>query len=159
MWAVSEVETEFEPAPRKLTVEESLAVAIEDIHGHIFADSAGGLTWTSGSGHKTSVEYFVAWEQDKPIFTLQNRWCDSEIVRIPIPLQSTSTRFGRERWCFSCQLILNGASCDRRVEKIYFPPGAEYFGCRVCYKLAYRSSQEAHRDERRSERIDRVIHG
>lgn len=31
----------------------------------------------------------------------------------------------------------------RRVGKVYLPPGGKYFGCRHCYQLSYRSSQES----------------
>lgn len=33
-------------------------------------------------------------------------------------------------------------TCQRRVRKLYLPPGAKYFGCRTCYKLTYQSVQE-----------------
>ena len=32
--------------------------------------------------------------------------------------------------------------------QLYLPPGGRYFGCRECHGLAYRSSQEAHQEER-----------
>lgn len=32
--------------------------------------------------------------------------------------------------------------CHRRVGCLYLPPGGNYFGCRHCYDLTYRSSQE-----------------
>jgi len=45
-------------------------------------------------------------------------------------------------------LTVNGVACNRRVGKLYLPPGGRYFGCRACYDLAYRSSQRAHQLER-----------
>jgi len=33
--------------------------------------------------------------------------------------------------------------CRRRVAKLYVPPGGHLFGCRHCYDLTYKSSQES----------------
>jgi hypothetical protein len=65
----------------------------------------------------------------------------SEQVR----LLSTRPNFGGERLWFACSLQLNGKSCNRRVGKLYLPPGESQFACRQCHNLTYRSSQESHR--------------
>jgi hypothetical protein len=69
-------------------------------------------------------------------------------VSIPVRLEMTPTQFGGRRWWFICPLIRNGVACNRRAGKLYSPPGAKYFGCRQCFDLTYRSSQEAHQTER-----------
>jgi hypothetical protein len=137
----------------KSTVEESLGVAMKDFRGRIFPGAAGTLGWTWASGNKSSVGYFVTWG-DVPILTLHYRWRDSEDVRIPVRLQSTSTQFGGKRWWFTCPLIVNGVACSRRMGKLYLAPGAKYFGCRTCHGLTYRSCQEAHQTERLFARIE-----
>jgi hypothetical protein len=38
-------------------------------------------------------------------------------------------------------LIAAGVKCNRRVKKLFLPPGGQYFGCRHCYKLTYESAQ------------------
>ncbi len=43
--------------------------------------------------------------------------------------------------------------CERRVGKLWLPPGAIYFGCRHCYGLTYRSCQESHKRDRMVEWI------
>ena len=45
----------------------------------------------------------------------------------------------RRRWWWLC-------SCGKRTGKLYLPPGPEQsiFGCRVCKKLTYKSSQQSH---------------
>ncbi len=50
-------------------------------------------------------------------------------------------------------LVVNGRQCLRRVAKLY--QDGRDFGCRRCHGLTYRSSQEAHQDERRALMIDR----
>jgi len=56
-------------------------------------------------------------------------------------LVSTKAFIGGFRWWFTCPLIINGIHCNRRVRKLYLPPGEIYFGCRHCHNLTYRSSQ------------------
>ena len=73
---------------------------------------------------------------------------DEEDIRIPIRLQATRPGFGGRRWWLTCPLMVAGIACNRRIGKLYLPPGARYFGCRQCHDLTYRSSQEAHQTER-----------
>jgi hypothetical protein len=65
-------------------------------------------------------------------------------LRYRVPLTSTEPNFGGERWWFLCPLVREGKACARRVAKLYLPPQKLYFGCRQCYCLNYRSSQESH---------------
>ena len=132
---------------KKATVEESLTVAMRDFRGQIHPHSSGVLTWVWPSGKQASVGYRVAWEEWLTI-TLRYSWRDREDIEIPIRVQTTPTQFGGERRWFTCPLVADDAACDRRVGKLYLPPGGKYFGCRKCHNLAYRSSQEAHRSER-----------
>src|SRR5262245_34095855 len=64
-------------------------------------------------------------------------------VDYTIPLETTQPCFGGLRWWFVCPLVVNGRSCNRRVGKLYLPPGARYYGCRHCYELTYTSCQES----------------
>ena len=132
---------------KKSTVEDSLTLGIREFRERLYPDSSGTFTWTWASGNKSSIGYRITGD-DEPTITLNYRRQDSEDVEIPIRLQTTPTNFGGERWWFICPLIVNGVVCNRRVGKLYLPPGARYFGCRKCHDLTYRSSQEAHQAER-----------
>jgi hypothetical protein len=59
-----------------------------------------------------------------------------------VRLTTTRQRFGGLRWWFVCPLLVRDQPCDRRVGKLYLPPGARYYGCRHCYELTYKSCQE-----------------
>jgi hypothetical protein len=59
-----------------------------------------------------------------------------------VGLEALPLPFGGERWWGRCPLVLDGRSCGRRVRKLYLAPGARYFGCRLCYRLSYRSAQD-----------------
>ena len=65
-----------------------------------------------------------------------------EKISCKVRLRTTQPYFGGVRWWFSCHLAKDGKYCGRRVGKLYLPSGSRYFGCRLCYDLSYRSSQE-----------------
>ncbi|MCH8157978.1 MAG: hypothetical protein IID18_09580 [Nitrospinae bacterium] len=131
---------------KKSTIEESLTLAMRDVRGRISPHS-GHITWTWAGGNKSSVSYRVTWDNE-PTVTLHYGLRDNKDVQILIRLQTTPTQFGGERWWFTCPLIVCGVACNRRVGKVYLPPGARYFGCRKCHDLSYQSCQEAHQLER-----------
>jgi hypothetical protein len=133
---------------KKDTVEDSLVVAMKVLRKRLFAGAAGTLTWTWGSGSKSSIGYYVTGSADLPTVHLHYRWRDKEDVNIPVRLEATPTQFNGRRWWFICPLIVRGITCNRRAGKLYCPPGAKYFGCRKCHDLTYRSCQEAHQSER-----------
>src|SRR5262245_37562472 len=58
-----------------------------------------------------------------------------ESLDYAVDLQTTPAGFGGVRWWFTCPLVVNGRACQRRVGKLYLPPGGRYFGCRHCYRL------------------------
>jgi hypothetical protein len=133
---------------KKQTVESSLDIGLKQLRKRLFAGAAGSMTWTWGSGRKSSIGYRVTSSGDGLAVHLDYRWGDKEDVHIPVRLEQTPTQFGGQRWWFICPLIVGGHACNRRAGKLYLPPGAKYFGCRKCHDLTYRSSQEAHQTER-----------
>jgi hypothetical protein len=133
---------------RKSTVEESLALGMTDLRKRLYVGAAGTFTWTSTSGNKSSIGYYVTGSNDWPNVHLHYRWRDKEDVNIPVRLEATPTQFGGQRWWFICPLIVRGVVCGRRAGKLYLPPGAKFFGCRMCHDLTYESCQEAHQAER-----------
>ena len=90
----------------------------------------------------------------------------SEDICASIPLQTTRPHFGGLRFWFTCPLTVGGIVCNRRVGKLYLPPGARFFGCRHCHRLVYRPEPSPFevlaRAERRAqviqEQLDRVWH-
>jgi hypothetical protein len=130
----------------RFLVEESLVLAVDNFRRDQRWPSSGTITWTFESGHQCYAQFTVALSPGAPTITLLYRWEDQEDVRIPIRLQTT--RFGRQRWWFTCPLVIDGKPCNGRSGKLYLPPGGKYFGCRKCHQLTYRSCQEAHQKER-----------
>jgi hypothetical protein len=107
---------------------------------------AGSVRWSRGEEVVASVAYTVRPVGDELVLQLSYRWTlageAGQDVELPIRLETTPLHFGGRRWWGICPLAVNGQACNRRVGKLYLPPGGRYFGCRVCYRLTYRSVQE-----------------
>jgi hypothetical protein len=145
---------------RKSTVEEAIWIAMRDFRGEIFDGAVGSFVRGRGReaiprGRYITIAYSVAWEDGLTI-TLQYPGPRGEEVELPILVHSTPTQFGGERWWFSCPATPGGVPCDRRVDKLFLPRGEEYFACRNCHGLTYRSCQEAHYSEREFDRMDNL---
>lgn len=131
---------------KKATVEESLVVSMSSLRKLLFRGAAGEITWTRAGG-TSSVGFYVTGDQDAPAVTLHYRRGIVD-VKEPVRLEITPTPFNGRRWWFTCPLVARAIACNRRAGKLYLPPGAKYFGCRVCHDLTYRSCQESHQMER-----------
>lgn len=107
----------------------------------------GSMTWRDSETDEqtSSISYEVntvnpAFSWVRLYYTLTRT---GERMDYRIRLVTTQPNFGGLRWWFICPLVVNSRGCDRRVGKIYLPPGGKYYGCRHCYDLTYTSSQES----------------
>jgi hypothetical protein len=109
----------------------------------------GSWQWTYHDGRRFVVNYQVTiWEMDEPALRLWYSWAwtatgEKESADYWVRLAATSQHFGGQRWWFVCPLGVNGVACNRRVGKLYLPPGGRTFGCRHCHELTYKSCQES----------------
>lgn len=104
--------------------------------------------WNTYSGERTAdIGYELNTIDDVPYFRIYyaiTGWDgNKKNFDYQIRLQATPCQFGGARWWFVCPLSENGRSCEKRVAKLFLPPGGRYFGCRHCHHLTYRSSQES----------------
>ncbi len=65
-----------------------------------------------------------------------------KMIEYTIPLIKTACHYGDERWWFACPLSRNGQYRTHRVAKLYLPPNSDYFACRHCLNLSYKSRNE-----------------
>jgi hypothetical protein len=111
-----------------------------------WSDARTGET-TSVMGYESNaLDPAAAWLRLYYTFTRTGESFDYRVR-----LQTTRPRYGGLRWWFTCPLVVNGRACERRVGKLYLPPGCRYYGCRVCYRLSYTSCQE------HDSRVDRLV--
>lgn len=109
---------------------------------------SGDISW-SRNGEKTgsiTVEYKV----DRTEYYLRfiytqtdNNTGEKKDFNYKVRLDATPCHFGGLRYWFICPLTVHGKPCNRRVGVLY--KNGDYFGCRHCHDLTYRSRNENHR--------------
>jgi len=133
---------------RKTQVEECLRLHIKTIKENLKPGYMGSVFWSRGERVTHTINYRVLGEEIPVAVRLNyiqtNRSSgekndfDYGIILTPTPLA-----WGGVRYWFVCPLVVNNLPCRRRVGCLYLPPKGQYFGCRDCYDLTYRSSQES----------------
>lgn len=114
-------------------------------HGYFCGYKYGGITWTFGTGEKSSIGFSVQTSGEPKFiefkYTSTDRATDQKTdYKYKVTIVTTSCRFGGVRYWFLCPLSSGGlGGCNRRVGKLYL--GGKYFGCRHCYNLTYDSRQ------------------
>lgn len=71
------------------------------------------------------------------IYTIQRPNGETQKLEYNVSLVTTPCRYGGKRFWFKCPLERDGKSCGLRVGVLYL--GGNYFGCRHCYNLTYKS--------------------
>ncbi|MBT4497338.1 MAG: hypothetical protein HOC74_06435 [Gemmatimonadetes bacterium] len=78
---------------------------------------------------------------------------EGKAQRQALRLESITIHLGGKKWYWICPL----QNCDRRVSKLYLPPGGQEFGCRHCHSLTYRSCQIEHTQDGVLDQLGSVI--
>jgi len=137
---------------KKSTVEECLTLNAGKLaRDGVVAQSTGSgwLWWTNTATDErtASLGYSREIVDDRVVlrlrYTVTRRGDEAFDIDQAIVLQTTPSAVGGMRWWFTCPLLRRGKSCNRRVSKLYLPPGGRYYGCRHCYDLTYESCQES----------------
>lgn len=108
---------------------------------------SGIISWTRGrSENKSSVSYVVdlaSFGNEKYFkldYTITDRFSEEKHkIEHKYPILTTSCNYGGLRYWFECSVYHKGVYCGRRVAKLYLGAGSNYFACRHCYNLSYRS--------------------
>jgi hypothetical protein len=91
--------------------------------------SVGELTWNRADQRILSVRYWLEPKsEDRAVLHITSKVeadrTETSLIE-PIVLTGTIPHFGGVRWWFICPLIVDGATCNRRVKKLFLPPGAK----------------------------------
>jgi hypothetical protein len=147
------------PWTQRLTVEDCFAVDVAMLKGIVQAPG----DWRVYRCHRPTgagteeIGYKVEIDADNHSSLILRYVLSKNGIRSRFPLQyavRTTTvpcRYGGRRYFLNCPLVRNGVPCLKRVRKLFLPPGARFFGCRACYRLAYESSQT------HSSRLDHLL--
>jgi hypothetical protein len=141
---------------KKRTTEECWALDVGALPRDLLdGETAAGVLRALRLDGRTSglhVRWTLQLGGETPVLTLSYRTCrraEGRELTERVCLLATKPHFGGVRWWFACPFSSQGRErCGRRVGKLYLPPGELRFGCRRCYVLTYRSSQESHRYDR-----------
>lgn len=134
------------------TVEDCLSLGISDmVRAGVFKKGPGILwtsRWANSRGEQTAaLSYWLHSEPSGNLY-LQLSYvitdCSTDIKPLDYSIELTSTpcNYGGTRYWFICPLLINDRTCGKRVGKLYLPERGEYFGCRACYNLTYKSCKE-----------------
>lgn len=114
-------------------------------YGYLCGWKSGGMEWTHGwSDTKSSISFSVSIMNGENYIRFQYSQTDSDGEKTDfdyrVTLVSTNCNYSGKRWWFVCPLVKNGMACNRRVGVLY--KNGDYFGCRHCYELTYKSKNE-----------------
>ena len=134
---------------KKIQVEQCLQLPIKTIYRSLAPGYWGSVQWSIGDRATNSIRYRVEGDEQPRavwfVYTQTNRVTGQKTdFDYQVPLTTTPLPWGGVRYWFVCTLSKNEVYCGRRVGVIFLPPGYQYFGCRHCYELTYRSCQEQH---------------
>jgi hypothetical protein len=115
-------------------------------YGYLDNFTRGTMTWSNASGSENRIGLIGDPEIENPYIRLyytltDNSTGEKKDIDYKVYLTSSRCNFGGQRYWFICPLFKDGISCQRRVGVLY--KGGDYFGCRDCYNLTYRSRNES----------------
>ncbi|MCB9809286.1 hypothetical protein H6776_02720 [Candidatus Nomurabacteria bacterium] len=131
----------------------SISIAFLNKHDYFCGWRSGTITWTrSGmwgeSKNSVSISVSVTDEDDRYLkitYTQTDNWSEEKKdFEYKIPLTTTPCNFGGKRYWFICPWYKNGVYCGNRVGTLY--KGGDYFACRHCYELTYKSRNQNRRN-------------
>ena len=127
----------------------SISVTFLRKHDYFCGYKSGGMTWTRNNQEVASIGITVSTMDDGGEY-IQFRYTTTDRSTgeqtkydYKVSLTTTPCHFGGVRYWFICPLTTNGNYCGRRVGTLYKAPGANFYGCRHCYKLSYESRNES----------------
>ncbi len=123
-------------------------------HDYFCGWRSGTITWTrSGmwgeSKSSVSVSASVLQRDEDDYLKISyiqtdNHTEEKKSFDYKIPLVTTPCNYGGKRYWFICPWYKNGKYCGKRIGTIY--KGGDYFACRHCYDLTYKSRNENRRN-------------
>src|SRR5262245_13561664 len=103
---------------------------------------SGGWRWLYHGGKENNIRYEAdTREPARPFVRLSYTVTRAGTEKRQALASRVALTTTRPRWWFVCPLVVRDCPCERRVGKLYLPPGGRYFGCRHCHELTYTSAQ------------------
>ncbi len=112
-------------------------------NGYFDGYKTGSIKWTWVWGHESSISITVLTIGEAKItfdYTIDKGTTDEKSMNYTFPLRQVKCNLGGHRWAFECSLYSNGVYCGRRVYTL-FKIGSDFFGCRTCMRIVYKSQR------------------
>ncbi|MBI2996384.1 MAG: hypothetical protein HYY52_06750 [Candidatus Melainabacteria bacterium] len=121
--------TKIHPYP-KLETESCLKLSLFGLDKNTISHaSIGTITWSSLMGFKLTIGFCVLLGDKSAFYII---YPNSDIM-YEIPLTTTKCNYGGKRYWFVCPL------CKNRFGVLYKASHSNYFACRYCHNLTYKS--------------------
>jgi hypothetical protein len=133
---------------KRMAVEDCHKLPMRIIHSFMLKGRRwGSVTWSRGGEPIGNISYRVIGGEEpeslRLIYTITKHDSgEKKDLDYPVRLTTTPLPWGGQRYWFICPAV----GCGRRVNVLYLAPGGEYFACRHCYRLSYRSRQDGYSD-------------
>lgn len=100
---------------------------------------SGYTTWERNFGRTSSISWEVRPPYRMRLYYTITKYDGRKIdYDYWVDLDTTPCYYGSKRWWFLCP----NTNCGRRCRILYQAPRSDYFLCRICQNLTYRSQQE-----------------
>lgn len=105
----------------------------------------GSIYWTNSfSDKKSDISFHINVNDNNSfiriVYHIKNSFTGEEKdVDQEYSIVTTPCNYGKVRYWFICSIYRNGTYCGRRVANLHLGAGGNYFACRHCYNLTYRS--------------------
>lgn len=146
------------------TVEASKSLDVNEFTDSLTPGTRGTYRWYRGGEESGDIVWETTRHADHGVmlrlkFTVTDRRTGEERdYDYPVPIEFTECNFGGERPWFRCPGVVDGEECNRRVGKLYCPPGRDLFLCRHCYDLGYTTSRTSGDEMKQAELRFRKAH-
>jgi len=132
---------------KRLAAEDCRRLPFRVFKKNLFIGWRGQVTWSRNGEVFSTIGYWVNGAGESPsslrlIYTITRVNGEKQDVDYPIRLTTTPLPWGGLRYWFICPCL----GCGRRVSVLYLASGQDYFLCRHCNRLSYRSRQEGYQD-------------
>jgi hypothetical protein len=143
---------------KRLAAEDCRRLPLRVLKGNLWAGRIGQITWSREGKEISSIGYQVRGEGKSPSslwlnYTITRPNGEKQSCNYPVHLTTTPLPWGGVRHWFMCP----GFGCGRRVSVLYLASGQDYFVCRHCNRLSYRSRQEGYQDRAFYKNIARLV--
>lgn len=132
---------------KRTAVEDCRKLPFRVFKKNLFIGWRGQITWSRNGEVFSTIGYRVNGAGESPsslrlIYTIARVNGEKQDVDYPIRLTTTPLPWGGLRYWYLCPNV----RCGLRVNVLYLAPSGDYFACRHCQRLSYRSRQEGYQD-------------